>query len=146
MRYLVGLLVSLFLIFMNFGLVYSQEAIVKEKALQETESEPEIQWVWAEVVSVDAQKNEIAVKYFDYEVDEEKNMVISVDNKTTYENINSISELKLGNSLSIDFVAGPEGKNIARNISVEKPESSQPEPEAITPKKSDTIQETTPSQ
>lgn len=142
MRYLVGLLVSLFLIFMNFGLVLSQEAIVKEKALQETESEPEIQWVWAEVVSVDAQKNEIAVKYFDYEVDEEKNMVISVDNKTTYENINSISELKLGNSLSIDFVAGPEGKNIARNISVEKPENNQLIPEA----RPETTQETTPEQ
>jgi len=146
MRYLVSLLISLFLIFMNSGLIFSQEALVKEKVAQGTENESEIQWIWAELVSVDAQKNEIAVKYFDYEIDEEKNIIIVVDNKTTYENIKSINELKLGNALSIDYAVDSEGKNIARNISVEKPESSQPEPEAITPEKSETIQETTPSQ
>jgi hypothetical protein len=131
---------------MNSGLIFSQEALVKEKVAQGTENESEIQWIWAELVSVDAQKNEIAVKYFDYEIDEEKNIIIVVDNKTTYENIKSINELKLGNALSIDYAVDSEGKNIARNISVEKPESSQPEPEAITPEKSETIQETTPSQ
>lgn len=146
MRHLIGLLIAFFLVFINSGLAFSQEVAVKEKAVKETETESEIQWIWAEVVSADTQKNEIAVKYFDYEIDEEKDIAITVDNKTTYENVKSITELKPGDTLSIDYVVSPEGKNIAGNISVEKPEGSQPEPEEVTPEKPEINPETTPSQ
>ena len=50
-------------------------------------AEPETQWIWGEVVSADSASKSVAIKYLDYETDQEKDMVIGVDEKTTYENI-----------------------------------------------------------
>ncbi len=81
---------------------------------------PEFQWVWGEVASLDANKSEFVVKYLDYETDQEKEMTITVDDKTTYENAQSFSDIKPKNTLSIDYVVSPDNKNIAKNISVEE--------------------------
>ena len=91
--------------------------------------QPEVQWIWGEVVSVDMVKNQIQVKYLDYEADMEKEMTISVDEKTTYENIKSLSELKAQDTVSIDYALTLDGKYLAKNISVEKPEAATPQPE-----------------
>ncbi len=88
--------------------------------------ETEIQWVWGEVISVDAPNSSVTVKYLDYETDSEKEMVILTDAKTTYENIQSVAEIKPADTLSIDYVVTIEGKNLAKNISVEKPEDVTP--------------------
>ena len=87
-------------------------------------SEPETQWIWGEVVSADSASKSVAIKYLDYETDQEKDMTIGVDEKTTYENIKSIDEIKPKDTLSIDYIAGADGKNIAKNVSLEKPESA----------------------
>ncbi|MDD5166198.1 MAG: hypothetical protein PHQ57_02270 [Candidatus Omnitrophica bacterium] len=146
MRHSKSFLIALCLLFINLGLASSQEdAAVKEKLVKATEAEPEIQWVWAEVVSVNIEKNEVKIKYFNYETDEEKEIDIAVDNKTTYENIKSINELKIGDTLSIDYVVSPEGKDIARNISVEKPEASLSGPEKIAPEKMEPAPEAAPN-
>lgn len=87
-------------------------------------AEPETQWIWGEVVSVDIPANEISVKYLDYETDNEKEMKIGVNEKTTYENAGSINDLKAGNTISVDYVSTPDGKNTAKNISIEKPEEA----------------------
>ena len=95
-------------------------------------AEPETQWIWGEVVSADSASKSVTIKYLDYETDQEKDMVIGVDEKTTYENIKSIDDIKPKDTLSIDYIAGPDGKNVAKNISLEKPESV-PAPQEAAP-------------
>ncbi len=88
--------------------------------------EPEMQWLWGEVVSVDPSKNVLVVKYLDYEADAEKEMSLSVDEKTTFENSKSLDEIKPQDTVSIDYMSAGEGKVLAKNISVEKPEPVAP--------------------
>jgi len=97
---------------------------VDQKIVADTSSDSGAQWLWGEVVSVDLQNNTVKVKYLDYETDTEKEMDLVVDEKTVYENIKSLEELKALNTASIDYILGPDGKVIIRNISVEKPEAS----------------------
>jgi hypothetical protein len=84
-------------------------------------------WLWGEAVSVDTQNNEVRVKYQDYDTEEEKEMTIGVDEKTAFENVKSLAEIQPKDTLSIDYKVVSEGKNIAKNISVEKAET----PEAV---------------
>lgn len=120
--FVLGIAVSFILI--SAGLIFSQEPAPEEKTAPESQSEPEILWLWGEAVSADAANKTIAVKYLDYETDEEKELTINADDKTTYENINSIGEIKPSDTVSIDYIVNPDGKNIAKNISVEKPEAA----------------------
>lgn len=83
--------------------------------------EKEIEWIWGEVISLDKEKGEIKVKYLDYETDEEKEVTIICDPETKFENVSGFEEIKIGDSASIDYVI-EEGKNIAKNISIEKEE------------------------
>ncbi|MDP2940979.1 MAG: hypothetical protein Q8N85_01815 [Candidatus Omnitrophota bacterium] len=83
-------------------------------------AEAETQWQYVEVVSVDPQKKEILAKYIDYETDEVKQITLSADDKTTYENVISISEIKPLDTAGVDYIVAPDGKSLARNISVEK--------------------------
>jgi len=88
--------------------------------------EPDILWLWGEVSAVDTDKGVITVKYLDYETDTEKEAAIYADEKTAYENASSIADIKPKDIVSVDYVSGAQGSNIARNISVEKPEEMQP--------------------
>lgn len=132
-----GVTVSLILI--SATLVYSQEAVVSQNTTPatepalETQPGPETQWLWGEVISVDAQKNELLVKYLDYEAEQEKQVTITVDDKTTYENVKALLETRPQDIVSIDYTLSPEGKNIAKNISVEKPPIEQASPEGGVP-------------
>jgi len=93
--------------------------------------ESEMQWAWGEITNLDSQVKTVTLKYLDYDTDQEKEMVLAVDEKTTFENIQNFDELKLGDTLSIDYIIGAESKNIAKNISFEKPDlSSVPTSEA----------------
>lgn len=95
----------------------------KGGATPELAMEPETQWVWGEVVSVDTQEKKVTVKYLDYETDQEKQLAVTIDDKTAYENIKSLDELKPLDTVSIDYVTSTDGKNLAKNISIEKPEN-----------------------
>jgi hypothetical protein len=112
------LAVTASLLFFNAGSGFSQEPTAAASL-----SEAEIQWLWGEVVSVDAQKGELGVKYLDYETDQEKQITVTVDSKTTYENAQALLDIKPQDTVSIDYVVGAEGKNIAKNINVEKPDA-----------------------
>lgn len=94
----------------------------------EAKAEPEIQWVWGEVVSTNPINNELLVKYVDYDTDSEKEITIGTDDKTTYENAKSIDEIKVRDSVSIDYAVSVDGKNLALNISLEKPETIEESP------------------
>ncbi|MBM3246171.1 MAG: hypothetical protein FJZ13_02455 [Candidatus Omnitrophica bacterium] len=108
------------LILMAQAQLFSQDAAVP----QELQPEVQGQWVWGDIVSVDIQKNEILLKYLDYDTEQEKEMAVSVNDKTRYENAKSLLELKPQDTVSIDYTLSPEGKNIAQNINVEKPEEA----------------------
>lgn len=118
-----GILISLTLL--NSNMVFSQEKAASDlPSAPMGNPEPEMQWVWGEVVSVDTASNTITVKYLDYETDAEKQITIIVDVKTTLENIKSLTEIQPKDTVSVDYMAGPEGKSLAKNISVEKPEEA----------------------
>ena len=86
--------------------------------------ETDMQWAWGEVTNLDNQAKTINLKCLDYETDQEKELVLVVDEKTTFENIKDFNELKLKDTLSIDYIVGVDNKNIAKNISFEKPDVS----------------------
>ncbi|MCX5711237.1 MAG: hypothetical protein NT060_04710 [Candidatus Omnitrophica bacterium] len=65
----------------------------------------------------------LTLKYLDYETDQEKDINLSVDEKTAYESVKSLDEIKIKNTLSVDYVA-KDGFNIAKNISLEKGETA----------------------
>jgi hypothetical protein len=143
MSLVLGIMFSFLLI--TTGIVFSEEQTQQNPPTQVTQptqptqptqeipSEPETQWIWGEVVSVDTAAKKILVKYLDYETDTEKEINIDVDDKTTYENVKSVDEIKPQDTLSIDYIINPDGRNIAKNISIEKPEGAQTLPEE-TPK------------
>lgn len=82
------------------------------------------QWVWGEVVNLDSAAKTVTLKYLDYETDQEKELVLVADDKTVLENIKSLDEIKLKDTLSVDYITGLDGKNIAKNINLEKPDSA----------------------
>jgi hypothetical protein len=121
------------LIFISTGLSFSQEPATQAQTTPETQVEPQTQWLWGEVVSVDTTNKTLSVKYLDYEIDQEKDIAITTNDQTSYENVNSLSEIKIKDALSIDYIVSADGKNIAKLISVEKPESEPSTQEGITP-------------
>lgn len=92
-----------------------------EEPLPPVDLDSDIQWLWGEVLSGDFQKNELVIKYVDYDTDIEKEVVVTVSDKTTYENVKSLLEIKPRDMVSIDYALDSQGRNIAKNISVEKP-------------------------
>jgi hypothetical protein len=87
-------------------------------------TEFETQWVWGEIISLDPQNKEATINYFDYETDTEKELKLTVNETTRYENVASLNDLKLHDTISVDYILGADGKYMARNISVEKPEEA----------------------
>ena len=91
--------------------------------------ESEVQWLWGEIVSVDTLTKQMIVKYLDYETDTEKEISININDKTNFENAKSLDEIKAHDTVSVDYITTSEGKNIAKNIGVEKNEGMQTLPE-----------------
>lgn len=125
----------------SFGIALAQTehpaaaAPAEHPAAPETavSTEPEMQWLWGEVVSVDAAGGQVIVKYLDYDTDTEKQMEIATDAKTTFENVKSLGEVKPQDTVSIDYTVTAEGKNIAGLISVEKIEIENVNPQELEP-------------
>ncbi|MBU0548236.1 MAG: hypothetical protein KJ710_00195 [Candidatus Omnitrophica bacterium] len=88
------------------------------------QSENDTQWAWGEVVNLDNAGKTIILKYLDYETDQEKDIVLAVDEKTAFENVEGFDSIKVKDTLSIDYTVGPDGKNIAKNIGFENLDSS----------------------
>ncbi|MDP2766471.1 MAG: hypothetical protein Q8O41_03335 [Candidatus Methanoperedens sp.] len=115
----------------------AQIALAEEEAVAPTDSvvitsnqqaasqkENDMQWAWGEVTNLDNQAKTITLKHLDYETDQEKELVLVVDEKTVLENIKDFNELKLKDTLSVDYMMGVDNKNIAKNISFEKPDAA----------------------
>jgi hypothetical protein len=124
-----------FLVLLNAGFVFAQEENQEQEAVSAPETTAaEVQWLWGEAVSVDTDAKTILVKYLDYDTDLEKELTVSTNEKTLFENIVSLSEVKPQDTVSIDYIISAEGKNIAQIISVEKIEQTfEPEPNELSP-------------
>lgn len=102
----------------------SQPPLITSSQEVSAPKEGDLQWAWGELVSIDSQAQTITLKYLDYDTDQEKELVLAVDDKTTFENIKDFSELKVKDTLSIDYVVDADNRNIAKNISFEKTDDS----------------------
>lgn len=113
----VALLTGIF--FLSFlPLAFSQQEAPQPQAVEPPAPEEEVSWLWGEVKAVDPSASSLTVMYMDYQTDEEKDMVLTIDARTQFEAINGLSGIKVGDTASIDYVVEG-GKNVARNISVE---------------------------
>jgi len=108
----------------NPAAIPSEPVVITSSQQNLSQKEGDIQWAWGEVVNLDSEAKQVTLKYFDYETDQEKDLVLVVDEKTAFENIQDFNALKLKDTLSIDYVIGAENKNIAKHINFEKPEAS----------------------
>lgn len=124
-----------FLIFAGTRSVFSEEQAAGTNTVVETQNmisegsavpqdkEPETQWVYGDVINLDPQNKTIMVKTLDYETDQEKEIAITIDEKTTFENIKSLDEIKPNDTVSVDYIVTADGKNLAKNISLEAVET-----------------------
>jgi hypothetical protein len=122
------LAVTVFMVFISANLVFSEDQTNPATSTSQIQATPEPQWVWAEVLSLDPMNHQMTIKYLDYEADTEKEMMVNMDDNTTYENVKSLSEIKPQDTVSIDYITTAQGSNIAKNINVEKSEGIQPLP------------------
>ena len=125
-----GIFVFILFIAMGTFVAFAQEVavlssndLVPASTLESSQDiEGNTQWVWGEVTNLDTQANTFSLKYLDYENDQEKELVLAVDENTAYENMKSFDEIKIKDILSIDYKVALDGKNLAKNISLEKPD------------------------
>jgi hypothetical protein len=140
----IGLLVTFFLVGLGRVFIFAQGSSGTSATTESqgppattepegtlTLTEPEVQWLWGEVVSVDILNKQMIIRYLDYETDTEKEISVGVDDKTTYENIKSLEEIKPQDAVSVDYIVNTDGKNIAKNINLEKNEGTGVLPEEI---------------
>ncbi|MFH1397509.1 MAG: hypothetical protein ABIH27_03035 [Candidatus Omnitrophota bacterium] len=116
------LIVSFLLVILSAGSNFAQE--LKADTDIPVSLELEVQWLWGEVLSLNPQDKTILVKYVDYDSDTEKEIIITTDPQTTYENVESLEQIQPQDTVSVDYVSGKDGFNLAENISVEKPENN----------------------
>ena len=95
-----------------------------------------ISWVWGEVKNVDYISSKFSILYMDYQTDDEKELVLTVNQDTKFEGINDFNSLKVGDTVGIDYFFDA-NNNIAKNISVEKLEEPS---EVSSPEASSSIQ------
>ena len=89
-----------------------------EGALEETTGGYDlIEWLWGEVASLGAAS--LTIRYLDYEDGTQKQMVIRVNEETVYENVSSLEDIRIGDTLSIDYVRDKQGDGVASQISRE---------------------------
>lgn len=122
--------VAVLILVLGIGMASAQAAGEQEGVQPAMKNESNPDWLWGETVSVDAVNKTVTVKYLDYETDQEKQVVVTTNDQTTFENAASLAEIKAGDTLSIDYVAD-QGKNLAKNISVEASDVSEPTPESV---------------
>jgi Cu/Ag efflux protein CusF len=118
------------------GIIFSMifvfaSCLLAQEAGQEAapaEAKP-IEWVWGEVISVDAGNKQIVLKHLDYDTYEEVQTTLNVGDKTLFENVAALEEIRAGNHLTADFKVVA-GSNIADLVVVEKgvqEDSAEPE-------------------
>ncbi len=112
--------------FLSLPLAFAQNQ-VQSSDFQQSAPSDEVLWVWGEVKAIDQGQSAVTISYIDYQTEEDRELIISVPQETKFENISGISGLKVGDTVSVDYVA-KDGKNTTKHISVEKIEDIQEGP------------------
>lgn len=97
-----------------YSVTLAQEAGAKAGAEEEIEAE----YSWGVVSSISA--DQIVVTEQDYETDKEVAVTYTVNPETKLKNVDSLKDVKVGDSIEIDYVV-KDGKNMAKIITIEKP-------------------------
>lgn len=86
-------------------------------------NEKKTEWVWGEVVSVDSANKQIVIKHLDYESYEEVQTTLIINEKTLFENVTDLTEIKAGDHITVDYNI-EDKNNIADLVVVEKTEAA----------------------
>ncbi len=142
----IGLIAAISLFCASSGFCEDEPAVVNQTAGEEpvvtqaqqvanpAESKPdETLWVWGEVAKVDTNLGQLVVRYLDYESDQEKEIVLIVDPAVTFENVSSLKDIQTSDYASVDYIINKDAKNIAKNISIERPEKPSGETAIVEP-------------
>ena len=97
---------------------FSQQAVLTEEGLEFSMQENE-EWVLGDVIALDLENKQLILGYIDYQANEEKEIVISVNSATDYTNVDSLKDIKIDAVVAIDYRISPEGEALALNIIVE---------------------------
>jgi len=87
------------------------------------EDEEEMGYSYADVISVDVTRNELVVSEYNWETDTDTSVTYSVSKDVKLENASSLSEIKKGDEVSIDYTTD-KNKKVAKYIMVYKQDSS----------------------
>lgn len=84
--------------------VSAAPAASQEKTSPESKDvEAPTEWVWGEVLSTDPQAGTITIKHLDYDTYEEVQKVLSVTDKTLFENAKDIKDIKPSDHITADY-------------------------------------------
>ncbi len=78
------------------------------------------QEAYGEVVSIDTTAGAITITEYDYEKDEDVNRSYNVDKAATYENVKSLSEVKVGDWVALTLKPQKGGTPTATSVYVER--------------------------
>jgi hypothetical protein len=95
------------------GMSYAQDKPEMEVPSVETE------YSTGMVVSVDETLNQIVVREYDYNQDQEVEVTYTVNQETTFEDVASLKDIAAGDSIEIEFVS-ENGAKIAKMVTIEK--------------------------
>jgi len=112
---LLGLASIFFIAFVSFS--FAEDLIESTGATKQ-----DLGWVWGEVVSIDVASNSLEARYLDFNEDEERQISFKINPDTTFEGVESVSEIAPSDTVSIDYIKDANAVNVAKNILVEKPE------------------------
>jgi Cu/Ag efflux protein CusF len=93
----------------------------------------EMEWIWGEVVGVDGATKEVTIKHLDYDTYEEAKTILSLDEKTAYENVEGLAQIKAGDHVTADYYKLG-SRNVVELLVLEKDELlTEPAPAAEAP-------------
>ncbi len=142
MKIFTGFFVSSVCLFLAAGVLFAQDESIEAQSGDSFSENSDLQWAWGEVVNTDTQLNSVIIKHLDYDSGQEKEITLFIDSMTILDNFKSLAELKPTDMLSIDYIRDKEGRNTAKTLILEKPNSPEvalsPEPEIeVDPAKQD---------
>lgn len=86
----------------------------------------ELEYSWGKVSSVSSEQ--IVVTEYDYDADKEVDVTYTLDPEVELKNVESLEDIKVGDSVEIDYVV-KDGKRVAKIITtVEEPSEEEPTP------------------
>jgi hypothetical protein len=110
---------------LGLGLAFAQGEEEGAKGFNQELKDLDVKWALGEVMNVDLENKIISIKYLDYEDGGEKDISVLIAPETIFENIESLEEIKPQDYLSLDYVLTQDGKNISKNISLDKPKETE---------------------